>query len=370
MENPLENTEERILQEKIRRKKKIRILISLFLGIVVIASLFRVIYLFHYEGEQNSSVRENVQLGRSATPTPVPFYEMTIPGLQTRTYASELGNLEVVSRNANYTAYLTSYKSDGFKVNGQLTIPTGEEPAGGWPGVIFVHGYIPPSTYQTFSHYADYVDYLARNGFVVFKIDLRGHGNSEGEAGGGYYSSDYVIDVLQAKSALQNSDFVNPEKIGFWGHSMAGNVVSRAMAASPDTPAIVIWGGAVYTYSDFQEYGIDDNSYRPPSDQSESRRRRNELFAIHGQFDPNHEFWKMVPMTNYLDGIRGAIQLNHAVNDDVVNIGFSRNFNSILDNTSIPHELHEYSSGGHNITGSAFNEAMQNTVSFFKKHLN
>src|SRR5690606_8606887 len=107
---------------------------------------------------------------------------------------------------------------------------------------------------------------LARNGFVVFKIDLRGHAESEGEAGGGYYGSDYVVDTLNARAALASSDFVNPKKIGHWGHSMAGNVTSRALAAMPEIPAVTIWGGAVYTYSDMQKYGIDDNSYRPPTD--------------------------------------------------------------------------------------------------------
>lgn len=361
--------DEDLAMKKIKRKKRIRVGILLLIGILVIILGLRIFQYFSENKTPNPFIRESSQVIHNITPTPMPFYEMTIPGFRSRAYNSNLGSLEEISRNANYTSYLTNYDSDGFRVNGQLTIPTGEEPAGGFPAIIFVHGYIPPSTYRTLSNYADYVDYLARNGFVVFKIDLRGHGDSEGEAGGGYYSSDYVVDVLNAKSALQNLDFVKSAGIGFWGHSMAGNVVSRAMAASPDTPAIVIWGGAVYTYSDFQEYGIDDNSYRPPSDQSESRRKRNQLFETHGQFDPNNEFWKQVPMTNYLNEITGAIQLNHAVNDDVVNIGFSRNLNSILDKTSIPHELHEYQSGGHNITGSAFTQAMINSVNFFNKYL-
>ena len=74
-------------------------------------------------------------------------------------------------------------------------------------------------------------------------------------------------------------------------------------------------------------------------------------------------------MTNYLPDIKGAIQINHVTNDPVVSIDYSRNFNSILDGTSIIHELNEYSSGGHNFTGTAFNQAMQNTVEFFTKYL-
>lgn len=302
-------------------------------------------------------------------PTPVPFYDLTIPYLRQREYKSNLGSLELLSENSSYSAYLTSYSSDNLKVNGLLTKPRGEIPNGGWPAIIFIHGYIPPAQYRTTQNYASYVDFLARNGFVVFKIDLRGHDQSEGEPGGGYYSSDYIVDSLNARAALQSSDFVNPQKIGLWGHSMSGNVVSRALAAVPNIPAIVIWAGAVYTYTDFSQYQIEDNSYQPPSPDSESRRKRNELFETHGAFDPENAFWKQVPMTNYLSDIKGAIQIHHAVDDNVVDIQYSRNLMGILDQTSIPHQLYEYQSGGHNITGAGFTQAMQRTVEFFKKYL-
>lgn len=303
------------------------------------------------------------------TPTPLPFREMTIPYLREREYKSSLGSLETFSQNQNYTSYLTSYDSDGLKINGLLTKPTGQQPSGGWPAIIFIHGYIPPTFYQTTTQYSDYVDYLARNGFVVFKIDLRGHGNSEGESSGAYYSSDYIIDALNAYSALQSSDFVNPQKIGLWGHSMAGNVVLRSLASSPNIPAAVIWAGAGYTYSDLAAYGIDDNSYRPPQISSERARKRQELFDTYGQFDEESLFWQQVAPTNYLKDLKSAIQINHAINDDVVSIEYSRNLKNLLEKASIPIELNEYSSGGHNINGISFTQAMQKTVEFFRDTL-
>lgn len=301
--------------------------------------------------------------------SPDPFADLTIPYLRQRNYKSSLGDLRIQSENANYTSYVTSYDSDGLRVNGLLTRPKGDSPPGGWPGVVFVHGYIPPTQYQTTVNYASYVDYLARNGFVVFKIDLRGHAQSEGEAGGGYFSGDYVIDTLNARAALQSSDFVNPDAIGLWGHSMAGNVTFRAFTAKPEIPAIVIWAGAVYTYEDMQQIGIDDNSYRPPARTSTGQTRRQKLRELHGDFDPTSEFWQKVAPTNYISDLTGAIQINHAVDDAVVSIEYSRNLMKLLDATSIVHELHEYPSGGHNMTGSSFTSAMQKTVEFYRKYL-
>ncbi len=298
-----------------------------------------------------------------------PFQELTIPYLRSRTYSSSLGNLEKLADNSTYTSYLTSYTSDGLKINGLLTIPKGTTPNGGWPAIVFVHGYIAPTLYQTTKNYIAYVDYLAKSGFVVFKIDLRGHGTSEGEASGAYYSSDYVIDTLNAYSALQTADFVNKNAIGLWGHSMAGNIVFRSFAAQPDIPAVVIWAGAGYTYTDLQTYAIHDNSYRPPQQNSEIQRKRNELRKVYGDFNPTSAFWQLVPAANYLTDLKGVVQINHAVDDPVVGINYSRNLDSLLDKTNVVHEFYEYPSGGHNITGASFTLAMQRTVEFFSRKL-
>lgn len=332
----------------------------------------------YYLGKQTGNVAlESSFLGNfpfvkkeTVTPTPFPFRELTVPYLRNRTYQSKLGDLEKISENAVYASYLTSYDSDGLKVNGLLTVPiTDAPPIGGFPAIVFVHGYIPPKTYRTTVNYASYVDYLARNGFVVFKIDLRGHADSEGEPGGAYYSSDYIIDTLHAYSALQASEFVNPQKIGLWGHSMAGNVVFKSMVVKPEIKATVIWAGAVYTYSDMQKYGINDGSYSPPPQDTERQKKRRLLRELYGEFDPGHQFWKQVAGTNYLDGVKGSLQLNHAVNDNVVSINYSRDLIKILENAGIPGELKEYSEGGHNLTGATFNAAMQNTADFFQKNL-
>jgi dipeptidyl aminopeptidase/acylaminoacyl peptidase len=163
---------------------------------------------------------------------------------------------------------------------------------------------------------------------------------------------------------LEEAGFVDPERIGLWGHSMAGNIVFRAFAAKTEIPKVVIWAGAVYTYEDFAEFRISDNSYQPPDEDSPRRRKREELFATYGQFEPESWFWQQVPATNYLDGLTGEIQVHHAANDNVVDIGYSRNLVEVLDSSPIEHELFEYTTGGHNITGSAFTQAMERTAGF------
>ena len=362
-----------------RNKLKIIILfIFITLGLISVVILFKKINSNSKENTNNSNVnntqegsiyavsKEGIEKNPNSNET---FEELTIPYLRDRNYQSSLSEIQKISENGNYTSYLTSYTSDGLKINGLLTMPKGEKPEKGWPAIVFVHGYIPPQEYETTKNYVSYVDYLAKNGFIVFKIDLRGHGKSEGEPGGAYYSSGYVIDVLNAQNALKSSDFVNPDNIGLWGHSMGGNVIFRAFVAKKDIKAVSIWAGAVYTYKDFSDYGIRDNSYRSSEQETESRRKRNALIEKYGNFDPNSEFWKKIVPTNYLDSVKGAVQINHAVDDEVVSIEYTRNLSSILLETDIVHEINEYPSGGHNINGPSFEKAMENTVRFFKTFL-
>lgn len=306
----------------------------------------------------------------SSSPTfPSRFEELTIPYLKQRDYSSNMDELEEYSRNSEYISYLTSYNSEGLNINGLLTKPLGEQPEGGWPAIVFIHGYIPPNQYQTTERYVSYVDYLARNGFVVFKIDLRGHGESEGMPSGAYYSGDYIVDTLKAYSALQGLDFVNENKIGLWGHSMAGNIIVRSITVNTNIPAAVIWSGAVFTYNDFIEYGIDDDSYQPPDSESERRQRRQSLFDTYGRYDPDSDFWSQVTPLNYFEDVNTNLQLHHAIDDNVTSIDYSRNLQSILNDLGKNVELYEYDTGGHNINDPSFKEAMQRTVDFFNNNL-
>lgn len=343
---------------------------TLILVLIIIAAGI-VFFLLKNSSRAQNLVSSQIDVTQKLMPesTPIPFVELTIPYLRERKYESKLGELSLVSNNGSYNSYLTSYSSDGFKINGLLTKPVSTIPEGGFPAIVFVHGYIPPSQYATLERYTDHVDYLARNGFVVFKIDLRGNGESEGEAGGAYYSSDYVIDTLNAYAALQSTEFVNPNKIGLWGHSMAGNVLSRSFAVKPEIPAVVIWAGAGFSYLDLAEFGIQDSSYRPQPSDSERQRKRAQIRQVYGDPKDGNPFWEMVAFTNYLNDLKGAIQLDHAIDDQTVSIEYSRSLNKLLDQTKVSHQLNEYPNGGHNMTGASFTQAMQNTVEFFNKYL-
>jgi len=126
------------------------------------------------------------------TPTPIPsptatLHPMSIQALREMSFpGSEISLENELEPGANYRRYYASYRSEGFKIYGLLTIPNGETPSDGWPAIIFNHGYIPPDVYRTTERYIAYVDWLARSQYIVFRIDYRGHDQSEGQASGAY----------------------------------------------------------------------------------------------------------------------------------------------------------------------------------------
>ncbi len=297
--------------------------------------------------------------------------ELTIAALLEREIAgSEITLEETLADGANYHQYIASYVSEGNKLYGLLTVPFGPAPFGGFKAIVFNHGFIPPDTYVTTERYVAYVDALARAGFVVFKIDLRGHGNSEGESGGSYFSPNYTIDAIAALKSLQTLPWIDPQGIGMWGHSMAGNLVLRAMLIEPDVKAGVIWAGAVYSYDDFSSYSISDPSAtRTVLEQSPGFRRSRALFDAYGRPDTTVPFWQAVSLTANIDLLAAPVQIHHAANDDVVSINYSYDLMNVLAAAGKSYEFYEYEGGGHNISSPYFEDAMLRTILFFQRNL-
>jgi dipeptidyl aminopeptidase/acylaminoacyl peptidase len=301
--------------------------------------------------------------------------EITIEYLQDlEITGSEITFEEELDHSYNYQRYLVSYISEGNKIYGLLTIPSVEPPEGGYKAIVFNHGYIPPTAYRTTERYTAYVDHLARNGFVVFKIDYRGHGQSEGEPSGSYFSPGYSIDSIAAFKSLQMMDIIDPQGIGMWGHSMAGNLVLRAMLIEPEIKAGVIWAGAVYSYDDFITYGINDNTYRPPETSgaqggSSHRRRSRQIIDTYGLPDTQVDYWKAVSLTENIEFLTSPIQLHHAQDDSVVNIGYSFDLAVVLQENGKEYEFYDYDGGGHNLISPYFDQAIVRTVEFFRSHL-
>ncbi|MCB0072388.1 MAG: alpha/beta fold hydrolase [Caldilineaceae bacterium] len=279
---------------------------------------------------------------------------------------SELVIEQTLAPGDNYARYVASYQSEGFKIFGLLTVPNGDAPAGGWPAIIFNHGYIPPEVYRTTERYVAYQDGFARNGYVTFKSDYRGHGFSEGDARSSYGTPDYVIDVLNATASVKQLPYVDADRIGMWGHSMGGYITVRAMLADPDIKVGVIWAGVVAAYPDIMTRWTRTSV--PRTIPSHARRWRDELQAEYGTPEENPEFWASISANTFVDELPGPIQLHHGTADGSVPLLFSELLRDDIEAAGGEVELFSYAGDDHNLSQS-FNTAMARSVAFFDEVL-
>lgn len=209
--------------------------------------------------------------------------------------ASSLIEIETI-RDSRYEKSIVTYKSDGHTIRALLGIPKGQKPEGGWPAIIFNHGYIPPAEYRTNEKYVAYFDRLVMAGYAVVKSDYRGHGESEGEPEGGYGSDAYSRDIRNLVATMKADPRVNPARVGMWGHSMGGHITLRNMVVDQSIKAGVIWAGVVASYPDLlNNWRRASNSTTPlPSPSYPGRRWRSVLQEQYGTPEQNPEFWNSI----------------------------------------------------------------------------
>src|SRR2546428_12580216 len=312
-------------------------------------------------------------LAPAATPrTTVPPADQTlnplaIDAMRQRDYpGTDLVVEQTLAPGSNYRRYVASYRSDGLKIFGLLTVPNGRKPAAGWPVIIFNHGYIPPSQYRTTERYVAYVDGFASHGYIVFKPDYRGHGSSEGHPSSAYGSPGYTVDVLNAVTTLQRYPDADRNRMGMWGHSLGGNVTLRALVIDPRIKVAVIWAGVTATYQDLLYNWHPPAADRPPP--SFAGGARQTYLAKYGTPGQNKAFWDSISPMAYLADITAPIQIHHGTADVEVPPQFSQTLASDLKAAGKPVELYTYAGSDHNIS-QGFSQAMARSVAFFDRCL-
>lgn len=325
--------------------------------------------------ESNKQILSRSSSNSPSRPSPTPLQQnlnpLSIQEMKAKSYpGSNIAIVQTLTPQSNYNQYIASYKSDGLTIYGLLTVPQGNPPKGGWPAIIFNHGYIPPEQYVTTERYVAYVDAFAGNGYVVFKSDYRGNGKSQGQPEGAYYSPAYATDVLNALASVKKLSYVNPNKIGMWGHSMGGNITLRDLVVdNKDIKAAVIWGGVVGSYGDLIYNWHRTTPFVPSQREIATRNNiRQNFIKTYGTPSQNPVFWDSIDPTYHLSDIKTPIQLDVGGADEEVPPQFSINLYNKFKSLGKTVEFYEYPGSDHNIS-QGFDLAMQRSIDFFNKYL-
>jgi dienelactone hydrolase len=176
-------------------------------------------------------------------------------------------NRSIPEAVGTYQSYMASYKSDGLRVYTRINIPDGPEPEGGFPVIIFAHGWVGAEAAPSYtlgcdpaSMYSEVTDAYARAGFMVFVPGYRGHATVDGVVGQGndfikvwdngtYLSTIlYAVDVMNLMAGIQSSGTIEndllPQQVSFKtdalnlsGHSQGGDVALTVLAATGEGAA-------------------------------------------------------------------------------------------------------------------------------------
>ena len=167
----------------------------------------------------------------------------------------EAGRPDQIAKKATlYREEEVMFQNGDVTLGGKLLIPSTKGPH---PAVILLHGSGPQDRNGEISEIRLIADHFARHGIAALIYDKRGFGASTGSWATASFS-DFAKDALAGLKLLQNRPDVNRKRIGMWGISQAGWVMTTATSMSKDIAFIisVSAGGSGYTPAQQNNYNI------------------------------------------------------------------------------------------------------------------
>ncbi len=137
-----------------------------------------------------------------------------------------------------------AFPNDKAKISlsGTLTLPPGQGP---FPVAVLLSGSGPHDRDENLVGHRPFLvlaDHLTRKGIAVLRFDKRGIGKSAGDYASAT-TADFASDAEAALAFLKARKDIDPNKIGFIGHSEGGMIASMIAARSQDVAWIVLLAG-------------------------------------------------------------------------------------------------------------------------------
>ncbi len=135
-----------------------------------------------------------------------------------------------------------NHEAGDIELFGTLTMPEGDGP---FPAVVLISGSGPQNRDEELMGHKPFwiiADHFSRNGIAVLRYDDRGVAYSQGDFSKAT-SADFATDAAAAVKFLKYNPKINPDKIGFCGHSEGGMVAPLAAAGSDEYAFLVLMAG-------------------------------------------------------------------------------------------------------------------------------
>ena len=250
------------------------------------------------------------------------------------------------------TEFGTMKAADGQTLHYSIIKPSNFDPAKRYPVFLFTYG--GPHSQRVTRQWGNYFDqFMAQQGFVVFRLDNRGSGRRERQFTDAIYGGlgkAEVADQLTGIDWLGKQSFVDAKRIGVFGWSYGGFMTLRLLAAASDRIAM---GVSVAPVTDWALY---DTHY-------------TEQF-VGGTPKSAPEAYRQSGVFAHLDGLTSPLLLIHGMADDNVLFTNTTRLIDALVNRNVQFELMTYPGAKHSISSRAGQRHVFGMIhAFFQKHL-
>ncbi len=307
-----------------------------------------------------TAVPPTATLPPTPTPTPDLYAELTIDALTARPYGG--GQLDIIDtleeeEGATFTRYLITNPSDGLTVHGVMNVPN---EGSNFPVALVLHGYIPPSEYDTIAYTRRYADALAEAGYFVIHPNFRNYPPSD--EGPNPFRIGYAIDVLNLIAIIREQSQdpfgylrrADEDNIHLWGHSMGGGVALRVLTVNNEAylrTAVLYGSMSADERQNFEQIQVWSGGQNGPFELNADDARLAEISPI-----------------NYLDRINAAISIHHSEGDETVPIAWSHDLCARLQALAKPVECFTYYATPHTFRGDADTLFMERVRRFFDEN--
>lgn len=225
---------------------------------------------------------------------------------------------------SSHVTYTYTANSLGRKMSGLINTPI--EVKLDTPVIIMLRGWVPLEGYAPGDGTKNSSAAYAEAGFITIAPDWFGYGSSDPELEdvwqGRFEKPLVVMELIKTlrQDGLQlPGQTVQPKEVGLWGHSNGGQIALTTLSIMQEPIPTVLWAPVSAPFP----YNI---LYFSDEEADEGLASRKWI----AQFDALYDA-RQFSFTNYLDGLRGPLQIHQGNNDDAVLVWWNDEFTDKLD---------------------------------------
>ena len=278
-----------------------------------------------------------------------PYFEQLIKPEFGTLFVEDIDASEIDKENDTVTG--TATKDKATPLFYKLYKPSNMVPGKKYPVIVRVYGGPHAQLVTNKFQGADITQYMLQQGYIVFQLDNRGSNYRGTKFEFPIYKelgNIEVLDQITGVKFLRTLDFVDPERIGIFGHSYGGYMSIMAMFKAGDYFKAGVSGAPVTDWMLYDTHYTERYLSQPQT---------------------NSEGYTKSSVFPYASGLKGPLMIYHGMADDNVLFSNTTKLIKTLQDENKLFELMTYPGSKHSMRGKKVKVHLNNTImDFFDRH--